>query len=52
MNLYAVAFTDHTVEFYFADDREHAREQGEDANGSGSIYAIAMVPADYVAVKL
>jgi hypothetical protein len=54
MNRYAVAlrnpgayhFGDTWIEFYSADDADHAREQAEDANVSAEILAIASVPKE------
>lgn len=52
MRLYAVSlknegvyhFGDAWIEFYWADDDEHAREQAEDMNASAEILTIAFVP--------
>ena len=53
MERYAVAiknpgayhFGDAWIEFYSADDQDHAREQAEDANSSAEILCVALVPS-------
>lgn len=54
MDQYAVAFRNfgaydfgsYWIEFYWADDADHAREQAADANCSAAIMAVALVPED------
>ena len=52
MNLYAVAFKnegvyhfgDAWIEYYWADDEDHAREQADDSNASADLLCIAVCP--------
>jgi hypothetical protein len=52
MNIYAVALREQGdggtaldwIEFYHADDPEHAREQAQDANGRAKVLAVAVDP--------
>ncbi len=50
MQQYAVAFSEERsaiwIEFYWADDAEHAREQAINANEDTAIEAIAFVPTE------
>ena len=46
MTLFAVCFTDETIEFFWADDFDHAIEQAQDSRRGQKeeVYAVAFVP--------
>ena len=54
MNLFAVAMRDYTVafiEFYWAEDADHAMEQAIDANPTSRHICVAVVPQNKAPLK-
>lgn len=46
-DLYAVAYTDETIEFFWAEDASHAIEQARDSRPNDEVYTVALVPPIY-----